>query len=89
MIKNKKLRGFSMFQFLMVRLKVFKLFLYKNLWIVSIPYGAIKRYDYSKLLLTIYLFQFLMVRLKAQIHNYKDGILCVSIPYGAIKRVSV
>ncbi len=55
----------TIFQFLMVRLKGKSRMAkgYENL--ISIPYGAIKRYNKNRILLYHNAFQFLMVRLKA------------------------
>ena len=54
----------TLFQFLMVRLKVIPV--YRQVWYyhISIPYGAIKRPLWKIQYLNLHTFQFLMVRLK-------------------------
>ncbi len=57
------------FQFLMVRLKVNKVFkVFKVKTLISIPYGAIKRFCFNFRDFLSERFQFLMVRLKAILH---------------------
>jgi len=54
-----------LFQFLMVRLKVYFMQNKTRAIGISIPYGAIKSNKYTNEAYTIFKFQFLMVRLKA------------------------
>jgi len=70
----------------MVRLKVYTSNGAGSSQIISIPYGAIKRGNFSLMGSLKTRFQFLMVRLKAddEIRIYADYY--ISIPYGAIKR---
>jgi len=52
------------FQFLMVRLKGSSLQYFLRFFIISIPYGAIKRLANALSPIAVHEFQFLMVRLK-------------------------
>jgi len=60
------------------------------LYFISIPYGAIKRYEQITSERGAFIFQFLMVRLKAP-NLWTDALSTkrISIPYGAIKRLVV
>jgi len=54
-------------------------------YVISIPYGAIKRTLLNTTINDTFIFQFLMVRLKEDLLLYCDTINLISIPYGAIK----
>ncbi len=72
----------------MVRLKENKLLESNNTTAISIPYGAIKRYNHFRSLPATKKFQFLMVRLKVLEKLTKKSLNYISIPYGAIKSLT-
>ena len=70
----------------MVQLKAWKPEPEKHVWLISIPYGSIKRRPATGTLSVQVTFQFLMVQLKDAL-SVKLGYqaLAISIPYGSIK----
>ena len=76
----------TLFQFLMVRLKVQCSHFACDFVDISIPYGSIKSEMDSIRQRNDFVFQFLMVRLKARRQAWPAVWNTISIPYGSIKR---